>query len=254
MEIMNATYEQTSASSELKKRDLSSAGQEPVTLVPSSPQMPKMKSVRADLRLHYKRNLEIGFVVTLVLLIGFFQLARSWNLEVESAETVNIEIEVADIPQTEQLHRPPPPPKPSIPIPSEDESIPDDLTIETTDLDMSDIPPPPPPPDTDAESHFFVAYDEAPQIIGGYAALLRVLEYPKLAHKSGIEGKVIAQALVTETGITERVNVLQVKPEGMQFEQSAIAALKKMKWKPAKQRDRAVKTWITVPIVFKLTD
>jgi len=213
----------------------------------------RKKEAYADLQFHHPKTLEVGFILTLILLIGGFQLSRGVTLESESIEQVEVKINVADVPQTEQIHRPPPPPRPSIAVPTDDENIPEDLTIETTDLDLSDIPPPPPPPDDDDE-HFFVAYDEPPQIIGGLAALSKLLDYPSVARKSGVEGRVIAKVLVSTSGRTDKVEILKSSAPGMGFEDSAIKALKKVKWKPATQRDRSVKTWITVPVIFRLTN
>ena len=104
------------------------------------------KNPEVNLKLKYKKVLELSMVLTMVLMLLVFQTLRAINLDKTESKTVDIEIEVTDIPPTEQFKRPPPPPKPSIPIPSESEDIPEDLTIEANDLDLSDIPPPPPPP------------------------------------------------------------------------------------------------------------
>ena len=53
-------------------------------------------------------------------------------------------IELEQIPETRQERRPPPPPRPVVPIPTDSEDIPDDVTIETTELDLFDDLPPPP--------------------------------------------------------------------------------------------------------------
>jgi protein TonB len=181
-----------------------------------------------------------------------FQLARQFSLAPASVSQVDIKIEVADIPPTEQFRRPPPPPKPSIPIPTEDESIPEDLTIASTEIDLTDIPPPPSPPNDDDELPIFVAYDEAPQIIGGLAALQKHLKYPKLALQAGVEGIVFVKVLVGADGRTERVEILKAKPADIGFEESATEAIKKIKWEPARQRDKKIRVWVSIPVQFKL--
>lgn len=210
----------------------------------------RYKQPEADLKSQSRRVMEISFAITLTVLIVLFQVSRHFSLNVASVDNVKIQIEVADIPVTEQHRLPPPPVRPSVPVPSEEESIPEDLTIASTDLDLSEIPPPPEPPADDME--IFVAYDEAPEIIGGLAALAKNLKYPRLAQAANIEGTVIVRVLVSAGGNVERVEVLRAKPENMGFEKSATEALMKVKWKPAKQRDRKIRVWVSVPVQFKL--
>lgn len=213
----------------------------------------KEKLGQADLKRHYKRAVEISLLSTLVLMIAVFQIGRSFELKTRNVDRIDVKIEVADIPPTEQFRRPPPPPRPSLPVPTDEDSVPEDLTISSTEVDLTEIPPPPPPADDD-EPNTFVPYDEPPVMRGGLNALLANLEYPKLARKTGIEGRVVAKVLVSKSGETKKVEILDVKPPGYDFEQSAIAALQKVQWKPAKQRDRDISTWVAIPVQFKLTN
>ncbi|NIR47381.1 energy transducer TonB, partial [candidate division KSB1 bacterium] len=191
----------------------------------------------------------------LAFLILGFQLARTFDLKAKSVEQVDVTIEVQDIPVTQQFRRPPPPPRPSIPIPTDEEAVPEDLTISSTNLDLTEIPPPPPPRESDDEGeNIFVAYDEPPEIIGGMSALLYHLNYPPLARKSGVECTVVAKIYVTKSGESKKVEILKVSAAGFGFERSAVQALKKVRWKPAKQRDRAISTWVAVPVKFELTN
>ena len=109
------------------------------------------KTPEADLKIKYKKVLELGMVLSMVIMVLVFQTLRAIDMDEAESKTVNIEIEVTDIPPTEQFKRPPPPPRPSIPIPTESEDVPEDLTIEANVLDLSDIPPPPPPPDDEGD-------------------------------------------------------------------------------------------------------
>jgi protein TonB len=118
------------------------------------------KNPEANLKLRYRKVFELSLIIALVSMLVLFQLLRAFKLEATESSKPDIKIEVADIPPTEQIKRPPPPPKPSIPIPTESEDVPEDLTIESTELDLSDIPPPPPPPDDDEGTSIFVPYDE----------------------------------------------------------------------------------------------
>ena len=76
-------------------------------------------------------------------------------------EQAQIIIEQIDIPQTQQIDRPPPPARPSIPIESESEDISDDLTMDELDLENFeawDAPPPPP----EGPRVKFIPYDDPP--------------------------------------------------------------------------------------------
>lgn len=209
-----------------------------------------------DLKLRHKKFIEIGFIITLILVISIFLFYRNDLITEIKINISEIVLDVEDIPVTEQIKRPPPPPRPAVAIPSEDLDIPEDETIEITEIDFETIQPPPPPPEPgpDDEQYEFVPYDEPPIMIGGLAALLKLIEYPELARKAGVEGKVTMSVLVDEEGKTVKVKVLKDSGINIGFEEAAIQALMKMKWKPAYQRDVPVKVWISVPVTFRLQD
>ncbi|MFQ5605334.1 MAG: TonB family protein [bacterium] len=215
-----------------------------------SSQLIKQKSLNADLRHQSKKIYELSLLATIGLLIVGFQFARQFSLAPGQISELDVKIEVADIPPTEQFRQPIAPMKPSIPVPTEEEAVPEDMTIASTELDLSDIPPPPSAPDENDEMPIFVAFDEPPSIIGGIAALNKFLKYPQLARQAGVEGIVYVKVLVSADGRTERVEVLKAKPANLGFEQAAKVALKKVKWQPAKQRDRNIRVWVSVPIEF----
>ncbi len=49
-----------------------------------------------------------------------------------------------------------------------------------------------------------------------------------------------------------RLEIIKAKPENMGFEESALEAIQKVKWHPAKQRDRKIRVWVSIPVQFKL--
>ena len=79
------------------------------------------KKPEASLRLRYRKNIEIGLVIGLGVLLIMFQASKRADREVEVQKELDFKIEVDEIPQTEQMKRPPAPSRPSIPIESEDE-------------------------------------------------------------------------------------------------------------------------------------
>ncbi len=208
------------------------------------------KNAEVNLKLKYKKVIELSMILSLVIMLLVFQTLRAISLDETESKKLDIEIEVTDIPPTEQFKRPPPPPKPSIPIPTESEDVPEDLTIDETALDLSDIPPPPPPPDDEGDM-IFVAFDEPPTPIGGFMAIQKALKYPEIARKAGIEGRVTVHVLVSEKGEVVRTKILQSLGH-TGCDDAAVNAIKKVRWNPAMQRDKPVKVWVAIPVIFRL--
>ncbi|MBN1480057.1 energy transducer TonB [candidate division KSB1 bacterium] len=210
------------------------------------------KKPEVSLKLKYRRNIELGLVICLAVLVGMFQAFKRADRKVQVQDKIDLKFEVEEIPQTEQAKRPPAPQRPSIPIESEDEDIPEDATIEMTEINLDELPPPPPPPEEDAEeTPIFVAYDEAPEPIGGFQAIQNNLVYPEIARKAGVEGRVYVNVLIDERGNVIDTKILKSLGNNG-CDEAAVAAIRKVKWKPAKQRDKPVKVWVGIPVHFKL--
>ena len=210
------------------------------------------KDPNVDLKLKYKRVIEFTMVLSLLFCILIFQAFKKFERK-KAIQDIEIQkIEAKEVPQTQQEKLPPPPSRPAIPIESESEDIPEDATIEETEIDFDEVPPPPPPPPEDDEDQIiFVPYDEPPEPIGGFAAIQRKLQYPEIARKAGIEGTVIIYARIDKKGNVVKTKV--VKPLGNSgCNEAAIKAIRAVKWKPAKQRDKPVAVWVSVPVKFKL--
>jgi periplasmic protein TonB len=211
-------------------------------------------SVRTKFKLGYRKVLEVAVLIALLLMIFMFQAFKTFDQEARQLERAPEIIQVDEIPLTEQIERPPPPARPSVPIPTEDEDVPEDLTIEETEIDFDEEPPPaPPPPKEEEETPIFVPYDSAPDPIGGFAAIQRNLKYPEIARRAGVEGMVIIQVLIDTRGAVEKTRV--VKSLGNNgCDEAAIEAINKTKWKPALQRDKPVKVWVSIPVQFRLKE
>ena len=164
-------------------------------------------------------------------------------LELEDVELQEILIE--NIPQTQQIERPPPPARPSVPVESEDEDIADDLTIEETDLDNFeawDAPPPPP----EGPRVKFIPYDDPPQPLSDIRPV-----YPEIAQEAGIEGTVVVQVFIDKKGRVQDTVILKGIPN-TGLDEAAISAIRKTRFRPAKQRERPVGVWISIPVNFRL--
>jgi protein TonB len=103
-----------------------------------------------------------------------------------------------------------------------------------------------PPPQAPTQIVFDVyGLDEPPQ------PLVQVQpEYPEKAKKAKLEGKVIVVAVVDENG--DVIDASIHHSTNPIFNDAALEAAKKMKFKPAKHKDTPVKVRVLIPFVFKL--
>ncbi len=198
---------------------------------------------------------EIAFVLVLALVVLGVYLFPKFDRDAQlQKETVIEFIQSEDIPQIELQQMEIPQQRPSIPVMSEDEEISEDFTIDDMDFDDYEALDAPPPPPGDGQGGIvveFIAFDEAPTPIGGQAAISRNTVYPEIAKEAGIEGQVVVQAFINDKGVVEHCLILKGMP-GTGLDEAAIAAIKKTRFKPAKQRDRDVGVWISIPVTFKL--
>ncbi len=122
-------------------------------------------------------------------------------------------IQTEDVEATKQETAPPPPPKPPIPIEAPTDDVLEDVEIEATDLDVdAEVTAPPPPPKVEgeeAEPVFFVAVQQMPEPIGGIAAIQKLITYPEIAKRAGVQGRVYVQAYVDELGNVTKVELIK---------------------------------------------
>jgi len=165
-------------------------------------------STRLKFKLNYRKVLEVAMIISLFLMIVMFQTFKRFEHVKRELVEKQVIIKVDDIPVTEQIDRPPPPARPAVPIPTEDEDVPEDLTMEQTEINFDEEPPPaPPPPEKEEETPMFVPYDSPPNPIGGFAAIQRNLTYPEIARRAGVEGTVIIQVLIDTKGNVNKTRV-----------------------------------------------
>jgi TonB family protein len=83
------------------------------------------------------------------------------------------------------------------------------------------------------------------------------LKYPKVAREKGIEGKVIARFIVSKKGNVEDIEILEDIKHGCGTEVSRILeSMNNMseKWIPGKNKGKNVNVYMTLPVIFKLSD
>ncbi|UCG30492.1 MAG: TonB family protein [candidate division WOR-3 bacterium] len=77
--------------------------------------------------------------------------------------------------------------------------------------------------------------------------------YPDLVRRAGIEGQTVVKALVDIDGSIMDVQVLKSSGNQM-LDEAALAAARSWRFSPAKQRDKYVRVYVSIPINFKLVE
>ncbi|MCH8285719.1 energy transducer TonB [candidate division KSB1 bacterium] len=208
---------------------------------------------KVNIKLRTRKLFEVCLILSLAGHIFFFLAFKEFasaDLDLEKLDQI---LEIEDIPETEQLKKPPPPSAPAVPIESEDEDLMDDITIDDTEiLDFSSFDaPPPPPPIEEEEIPDFLPLENQPKPIGGIEGIRKLIKYPEIARKAGIQGQVVIHVLVNEEGVPVDTMVLQSLGNSG-CDEAAIDAIMKTRFTPATQRGRAVKFWMSIPITFQL--
>ena len=197
------------------------------------------------LKKNYPLIIRVTILIGIILIILNFLIYPRF-INTLSFETVDqLIIENIDIPQTQQIDNTPPPARPSIPVPSDDEDIAEDLTLDELDFDdFSNMDAPPPPPS--GPKVVFIPYDDPPVAMTPIRPV-----YPEIAQEAGIEGVIVVQAFIDEKGRVKETLILKGVPN-TGLDEAAMEAIKATRFRPAKQRERAVGVWISIPVNFRL--
>ncbi len=212
-----------------------------------------IKNPKSNMQLRSKKVFEACLIVAIILHIAVFSAFKKFEAEEYVFDETETILEIENIPETEQIQKPPPPAAPSVPVESEDEELLDDITIEETEFEsyMFDDAPPPPPRIEEEEIPPFLPFEDQPKIIGGIAAIQKLIKYPEIARKAGIEGQVIINVLVSKEGVPTEFQVIKSLGNNG-CDEAAIEAIKQVRFIPAKQRDRAVPFRISIQIKFQI--
>jgi len=102
----------------------------------------------------------------------------------------------------------------------------------------------------------FQLVEEKPSFNGGDANefskwVNQRLVYPEIAKENGVQGRVTLQFTVNADGSVSNVKVLRGVDPALDKEAVRVVS-SSPKWKPGKQRDRAVKVTYTFPVIFQL--
>ena len=101
--------------------------------------------------------------------------------------------------------------------------------------------------DEDPDFNKFVPYEKGPEMV-----VAAKPEYPEIAKRAGITGKVFVKVLVDKEGRPKRAVV--IKSDSELFNQPAIDAAMKSAFTPAIQNQHPIAVWIVLPYKFQLSD
>ncbi|MCI6323564.1 MAG: energy transducer TonB [Bacteroidales bacterium] len=205
----------------------------------------------------------MGFVFVLSLCY----VALEWTeKEVTKYEVADMEFtfeEEVEIQQTTQETTPPPPPPPVQEVEVLN-VVEDDVETESIEINTEDdkdvevviAAPVEAPVEEEEEEVVFVVVETMPEFPGGQQALFKYLsenvKYPVIAQENGIQGRVICQFVVNKDGSIVDVEVVRSGGDAS-LDKEAVRVIKSMpKWKPGKQRGKAVRVKYTVPVNFRL--
>ena len=225
------------------------------------------KSKKASLENKRLLFTEIGLIVALLAVWGAFSYSTK-DKKVSDLLDVNQDIEVEEmVPITEETP-PPPPEAPKIPILSDQIDIVDDeikvddlfvsleddanTGVEIMDYREEEVQE----EEVEEEAIPFQLVEEKPSFNGGYANefskwVNSKLVYPEIAKENGVQGRVTLQFTVEADGRVTNVKVLRGVDDSLDKEAVRVVS-SSPKWKPGKQRDRAVKVTYTFPVIFQL--
>jgi protein TonB len=201
------------------------------------------KNPNADLNKKAGLYRNIGFVLSLAIVLFAFEYKSYDDTGVKNLGQVADDFEdLMEIPPTEQ---PPPPPQEievDLDVDMTEETVIEEIVFEEA-------------PEEEEADEIFTIVEDQPGFPGGMGAFYQFvsknLKYPNQARRMGIEGKVFVQFVVDRDGtITE---VASIKGIGAGCDEEAVRVIKSSpKWSAGKQRGKAVKVRMILPITFKL--
>ena len=224
------------------------------------------KSEKANLENKKLLFVEIGLVISLAITLFAFEWTSKETNVATLDDTTQVVLEEEIIPITQETP-PPPPAAPKIPILSDqidivdDEieldddmfmNLEDDASLGVEIMDYVEVEE----EVVEEEAIPFQLVEEKPSFQGGDANQFskwvnQRLVYPEIAKENGVQGRVTLQFTVEKDGSVTKVNVLRGVDPSLDKEAVRVVS-QSPKWKPGKQRDRAVPVTYTFPVIFQL--
>ena len=209
-----------------------------------------------EVSLERKKGLffQVGLVITLIVVLAAFEYKSYEKVDYTLGSLSMEELEEEIIPITKQEVKPPPPPPPPpevIEIVLDEEIIENELEVEDTEADEDVIIE----IIEEEEEEAFMIVEQMPEFPGGELGLVKFIQnnvkYPALAKEYNITGRVYVSFVVDKSGQVTKVKLVRGVDKNLDAE--ALRVVKSLpKYKPGKQRGKAVRVMYTIPITFSL--
>lgn len=222
------------------------------------------KSPKADLNNKRGLLLEIGLVVSLLLVIGAF----SYTPEEKRIEKVDLQAPIVEeqiVEITRQDQKPPETPrKVEVKVIADLLQVVTNDTKITTEVDFTEFDE-----DVDVvqtvgvveeevveEDQPFLIAETMPSFQGGDLNTFRAwvqqnVRFPQIALENGIQGRVVLSFVIEKDGRLTNIQVLQT-PDRSLSEEAVRVLSKSPKWTPGKQRNQVVRVKYTLPVDFRV--
>ena len=224
------------------------------------------KSEKASLENKKLLFVEIGLIISLLIVYIAFEWTSTETNTSMLEDNTEILVE-EEIISTNMETPPPPPAAPKIPVLSdqidivddeielEDDmfmNLEDDASLGVEIMDYVEVEE----EVVEEEAIPFQLVEEKPSFQGGDANQFskwvnQRLVYPEIAKENGVQGRVTLQFTVEKDGSVTKVKVLRGVDPSLDKEAVRVVS-QSPKWKPGKQRDRAVPVTYTFPVIFQL--
>ena len=223
--------------------------------------MEEKKSPKANLENKKLMFIQIGLIISLAVAWAVFEIKSYDKIEfADVGRTVEVvEEEMVEITKQEQKPQPVEVPKQTTQI----QVVEDDVEVEdieiNADVDQNEVIEEYVAPEIEEEdiqeAEIFTIVEEMPDFPGGMQKLADYLakniKYPQMARESGIQGRVFVNFVIEPDGSVSNVNVMRSLGGGC--DEEAVRVVKSMpKWKPGKQRGKAVRVSYILPVNFQL--
>ncbi len=225
--------------------------------------MEEKKSPKANLENKKLMFMQIGMIISLLIAWLAFEHKSYDKREIDPSllrQTEVVEEEMVEITkQEEQKPQPVEVPKQTTQL----EIVQDDVEVEdieiNAEVDQQEVIDEYVPVEVEeeevVEQEIFQIVEEMPAYPGGDQKLMEYvaknIKYPQIARETGIQGRVFVGFVVEPDGSVSNVKVLRGIGGGC--DEEAMRVVKSMpKWKPGKQRGKAVRVSYMLPVNFKL--
>lgn len=225
--------------------------------------MEEKKTAKANLENKKLMFMQIGLIISLLIAWLAFEHKSYAQREVDESlhrQAVELDEEMVEITKQEEVK-----PQP-VEVPKQTtqlEIVNDDVEVEDIEINaeveqnevLEEYVAPEVVEEEVQEQEIFQIVEQMPEFPGGEGKLMEYvaknIKYPQIARETGIQGRVFVGFVVETDGSISNVKLLRGIGGGC--DEEAMRVIKSLpKWKPGKQRGKAVRVSYQIPVFFKL--